>query len=148
MIKDKHELAARLMILVQYQVCFARSLFERPGANEKGLTKMRKQSLAHEESEFLYLVFDCLHNVPELVSHLMQPDGKDAGEPDAFLLQLAAEKLEFLVQLTADSEKRRGCGIRDTDRILSWTHCGLSRIKDTAGTCSKLIMLLLQGDTE
>ncbi|MDE5897899.1 MAG: hypothetical protein K2H09_01340 [Treponemataceae bacterium] len=106
---------------------------------------MRKQGLSHEESEFLYLIFDCLHNVPELVCRLIQPDEKDADEPDAFLLQLAAEKLEFLVQLTADSEKRRGCGIRDTDRILSWTHCGLSRIKDTAGTCSKLI---LQGDTE
>lgn len=129
------KLTEQLIILDQHQICLARNLFPRPAAKER--RKNFKQS--YDESRFLFFVFDCLHNVPELALHLVQIKKAGSVGINESLFMLVQGNLSALFSLIKSEEFRKEYGIKNSNKILSWTHCELSLLCQTVENILNLI---------
>lgn len=101
--KNIDELTGLLMEIDQQQVCFARNLFPRPGWR-------MECRFSEDESQFLYLVFDCLHNIPELEKQLVQIKKDKSQKANEFLVNLVRNSLSELHGLITSTDKRREWG--------------------------------------
>lgn len=129
------KLTEQLIILDQHQICLARNLFPRPAAKER----RKNFKLSYDESRFLFFVFDCLHNVPELALHLVQIKKAGSVGINESLFMLVQGNLSALFSLIKSEECRKEYGIKNSNKILSWTHCELSLLCQTVENILNLI---------
>lgn len=116
------ELIQALVSILQLNGVFMRNLFRenvlRDSMNQKVL-------YAKYENTFLLAVEDRMHNIPDLVSNLLQHDNDKRIMIDTFLLSLVAGSLKEFNSIVQDKETRISYGIRNTDNIQNWLSFGL-----------------------
>lgn len=119
------ELMQTLSSILQLNSVFVRNLFRenvlRNSMNQKTL-------YTKDENTFLLFVEDWMHNIPDLVSNLLQHDNDMRIRIDTFLLSLVTGGLKEFNSIVQDKETRISYGIRDTDNIQNWLSFGLKNI--------------------
>ncbi|MBR3543679.1 MAG: hypothetical protein IKN82_08305 [Treponema sp.] len=96
-------------------VPFTRNLFDRPSSGEPP----KPRSFNGSESRFLYILFDSLHNVPELLRNLVNvKNASDKVNPG--LVWAVLKGLAVMSNLFNGKSLRRIMKIRDTKNISLW----------------------------
>lgn len=112
MLKEKIEnLLILSMNLIQYQICFSRSLFCKTD------TKLK---FNENEQKFLFIFFDCMANVPDLLRNLYQFNKNNEVKINTGLLDIVERDMFLALSLLTSKERRFNCGIKDTGMIKKW----------------------------
>ncbi|WP_296662048.1 DpnD/PcfM family protein [Treponema sp. UBA753] len=119
------ELIQTLVSILQLNGVFVRNLFR---GNVLRNSMNQKTLYTKDENTFLLFVEDWMHNIPDLVSNLLQHDNDMRIRIDTFLLSLVTGGLKEFNSIVQDKETRISYGIRDTDNIQNWLSFGLKNI--------------------
>ena len=117
------ELMQTLSSILQLNSVFVRNLFR-----ENVLRNSMKQKTLYtkDENTFLLFVEDRMHNIPDLVSNLLQHDNDMRIRIDTFLLSLVSGNLKEFNSIVQDKNERHSYRIKDTDKIQGWCSFGLN----------------------
>ena len=128
-IKKIDELIALCLEAAHYQVCFSRNVFRYKTGNTAKFSK--------DEKRFLFIVFDALHNLPELTKHLLKAKEEKIGKLDDFLHRLANMNMNTLQTILTESAQE-SLNIKRTNKIEAWSH----ELQNLATICKQINILL------
>ena len=135
--KIKNDLTKELLNLMHYQIVFARNIFPRPII----VKSPKKKFFTQGESFFLYLMFDSLHNIPELIK-ILQDDTAQIEEYK-FNLDLVEINLQNLLKeleiFLSCSELHSNYHKMKINEDNGWCHSDLTRMKVTIPAVLELI---------
>lgn len=108
-------------LITNYSV-FSRNLFSLQ-------QNSKKMKLVEPEIKFLHCLYDYLHNVPELLKHLLSLQDDKKTQENYFLFKLVYENLYDLKNLICDEVYRENFGIKNTELINYWNKVLLVWVK-------------------
>lgn len=117
----KAELLEHLINIEQIKTVFARNLFPRLYQDYKKHFKKyygNKLVFSNSESMFLYLVFDNLHNIPELIKVLVKCE--NFADINEFPFSLVLNCLKNLYKLINEENYRKTLGINESNNVSIW----------------------------
>ena len=122
----KAELLEHLINIEQIKTVFARNLFPRPCQDYKKYYG-NKLVFSDSESRFLYLVFDNLHNIPELIKVLVKCE--NFADINVLLFSLVLNCFKDLYKLINDENDRKTLGINESNNVAIWISllCNIKR---------------------
>lgn len=128
--QKKAELLEHLINIEQTKTVFARNLFPCPCQDYKKLFKKyygNKLVFSDSESIFLYLVFDNLHNIPELIKVLVKCE--NFADINVLSFSLVLNCLKNLYKLINDENYRKTLGINESNNVAIWISllCNIKR---------------------
>lgn len=126
----KAELLEHLINIEQIKTVFARNLFPRPCQDyKKHFEKHYGNKLVFSDSEsmFLYLVFDNLHNIPELIKVLVKCE--NFTDINVLLFSLVLNCFKDLYKLINEENYRKILGINESNNVSIWISllCNIKR---------------------
>ena len=139
--KMKAELLEHLINIEQIKTVFARNLFPRPCQDyKKHFKKYYKNKLVFSDSEsmLLYLVFDNLHNIPELIKVLVKCE--NFANINVFPFSLVLNCLKDLYKLINKENYRKTLKINESKNVSIWISL-LRNIKREISAIQKLFNL-------
>ena len=127
---QKKELLEHLINIEQIKTVFERNLFPRPCQDYKKHFKKQygnKLVFSDSESMFLYLVFDNLHNISELIKDLLKCE--DCADINVLSFSLVLNCLKDLYKLINDENYRKTLGINESNNVAIWISllCNIKR---------------------
>lgn len=127
---QKIELFEHLINIEQIKTVFVRNLFPRPCLDyKKNFKKCYGNKLVFSDSEsmFLYLLFDNLHNIPELNKDLLKCE--DFADINVLSFSLVLNCLKDLYKLINDENYRKTLGINESNNVAIWISllCNIKR---------------------
>lgn len=122
----KAELLEHLINIEQIKTVFARNLFPRPCQDYKKYYG-NKLVFSDSESMFLYLVFDNLHNIPELIKVLVKCE--NFTDINVLLFSLVLNCFKDLYKLINEENYRKILGINESNNVSIWISllCNIKR---------------------
>lgn len=125
-IVQKIELLEHLINIEQIKTVFARNLFPRPCQDYKKYYG-NKLVFSDSESRFLYLVFDNLHNIPELIKVLVKCE--NFADINVLLFSLVLNCFKDLYKLINEENYRKILGINESNNVSIWISllCNIKR---------------------
>lgn len=123
---QKIELLEHLINIEQIKTVFARNLFPRPCQDYKKYYG-NKLVFSDSESRFLYLVFDNLHNIPELIKVLVKCE--NFADINVLLFSLVLNCFKDLYKLINEENYRKILGINESNNVSIWISllCNIKR---------------------
>lgn len=134
---QKIELLEHLINIEQIKTVFARNLFPRPCQDYKKYYG-NKLVFSNSESMFLYLVFDNLHNIPELIKVLVKCE--NFADINVFPFSLVLNCFKDLYKLISEENYRKILGINESNNVSIWISL-LCNIKRDISAIQKLFNL-------
>lgn len=122
----KAELLEHLINIEQIKTVFARNLFPRPCQDYKKFYG-NKLVFSDSESMFLYLVFDNLHNIPELIKVLVKCE--NFTDINVLPFSLVLNCFKDLYKLINEENYRKILGINESNNVSIWISllCNIKR---------------------